>query len=162
MAAVTICSDFGAPPNKSLTLFLLFPHLFPMKWWDQMPWSSFSECWALSQLLHSPLSLSSTGFLAPLHFLPKGWCHLFKMAQYPWSCFSWGILIPPHSPPSLRGFSGPPSSVITSESHEKQRFRNQKKTWALYLSVFVFIYLRWILNRFLSLSVFIYTGILFL
>ena len=23
-----------------------------MKWWDQMPWSSFSECWALSQLFH--------------------------------------------------------------------------------------------------------------
>ena len=32
-------------PPKSLTLFPLFPHLFPMKWWDQMPWSSFSECW---------------------------------------------------------------------------------------------------------------------
>ena len=28
-----------------------------MKWWDRMPWSSFSECWALSQLFHSPLSL---------------------------------------------------------------------------------------------------------
>ena len=28
------------PPKKqSLTLFPLFPHLFPMKWWDQMPWS---------------------------------------------------------------------------------------------------------------------------
>ena len=26
-------------PPKSLTLFPLFPHLFPMKWWDQMPWS---------------------------------------------------------------------------------------------------------------------------
>ena len=25
-----------------------------MKWWDQMPWSSFSECWVLSQLFHSP------------------------------------------------------------------------------------------------------------
>ena len=25
-----------------------------MKWWDHMPWSSFSECWALSQ--HFPLS----------------------------------------------------------------------------------------------------------
>ena len=25
----------------------------PMKWWDQMPWSLFSECWALSQLFHS-------------------------------------------------------------------------------------------------------------
>ena len=32
--------------------------------------SSFSECWALSQLFHSPLSLSSRGFLVPLHFLP--------------------------------------------------------------------------------------------
>ena len=30
-----------------------------MKWWDQMPWSSFSECWALSQLFQSPLSLWS-------------------------------------------------------------------------------------------------------
>ena len=27
---------------KSKTLFPLFPHLFPMKWWDQKPWSSFS------------------------------------------------------------------------------------------------------------------------
>ena len=30
MAAVTICSDFGDQKN-SLTLFPLFPHLFPMK-----------------------------------------------------------------------------------------------------------------------------------
>ena len=43
-----------------------------MKWWDRMPWSSFSECWALSQLFHSPLSLSSRGFLVPLHFCHKG------------------------------------------------------------------------------------------
>ena len=34
------------------------------------PWSSFSECWALSQLFHSPLSLSSRGFLVPTHLLP--------------------------------------------------------------------------------------------
>ena len=34
-----------------------------------VPWSSFSECWALSQLFHSPLSLSSRGSLV-LHFLP--------------------------------------------------------------------------------------------
>ena len=32
-------------------------------------WSSFSECWVLSQLFHSPLSLSSRGSLV-LHFLP--------------------------------------------------------------------------------------------
>ena len=35
--AVTICIDFGAPKNKSLSLFPLFPHLFAMKRWDQMP-----------------------------------------------------------------------------------------------------------------------------
>ena len=29
------------------------------KWWDWMPWSLFFECWVLSQLFHSPLSLSS-------------------------------------------------------------------------------------------------------
>ena len=28
-----------------------------MKLWDRMPWSSFFECWVLSQLFHSPLSL---------------------------------------------------------------------------------------------------------
>ena len=55
MAAVTICSDFGAPPpKKKIWQFPLFTHLFPMKWWDQVPWSSFSECWVLSQLFHSP------------------------------------------------------------------------------------------------------------
>ena len=44
--------------------------LFPMKWWDQMPWSSLSECWALTQLFHFPLSRSSRGFFVPLHFMP--------------------------------------------------------------------------------------------
>ena len=39
MAAITICSDFGAPRPKSQPIFPLFPHLFAMKWWDQMPWS---------------------------------------------------------------------------------------------------------------------------
>ena len=31
MAAVTICSDFGAPQNK---VCHCFPYLFAMKWWD--------------------------------------------------------------------------------------------------------------------------------
>ena len=31
MAAVTICSDFGAQENKSLSLFPFSPHLFAMK-----------------------------------------------------------------------------------------------------------------------------------
>ena len=61
------CGGFVGPYWEK---FPLFTHLFAMKWWDRMPWSSFSECWALSQLFYSPLSLSSRGFLVPLHFLP--------------------------------------------------------------------------------------------
>ena len=30
---------FWSPPEWSLSLFPLFPHLFAMKWWHQMPWS---------------------------------------------------------------------------------------------------------------------------
>ena len=32
---------------KSVIFFLLFPHLFTMKWWDWMSWSSFFECWGV-------------------------------------------------------------------------------------------------------------------
>ena len=41
-------------PKKinSVTASIVF--LF-IKWWDWMPWSSFFECWVLSQLFHSPL-----------------------------------------------------------------------------------------------------------
>ena len=49
--------------KKSLSLFPMFPHLFAMKWWDQMPWSSCFECWALSQ----PFSLSSFTFIERLY-----------------------------------------------------------------------------------------------
>ena len=57
------------PKIKSDTVSIVSPSIC-MKWRDQMPWSSFSECWALSQLFHSPLSLSSRGSLVLLHFLP--------------------------------------------------------------------------------------------
>ena len=46
-----------------------FPHLFAMKLLDQMPWSYFSECWVLSQIFHSTLSLSLRGSFV-LCFLP--------------------------------------------------------------------------------------------
>ena len=57
-------------PKKIVSQFLLFPHLFAMRRWDWMPWYWFSECWVLSQLFNSPLSLSSRGSLVPLCFLP--------------------------------------------------------------------------------------------
>ena len=49
MAAITTCSDFGAPKNEVSHCF----HCFPI----YLPWTSFSECWVLSQLFHSPLLL---------------------------------------------------------------------------------------------------------
>ena len=88
MAAVTICSDFGAQKYKVWHCFHCFLIYFH-EVMGPMPWSSFSECWALSQLFRSPLLLSSRGFLAPLHFLPKGWCHL-PICGY-WY-FSWQTL----------------------------------------------------------------------
>ena len=42
-------------PKKIKPLFPLFLHLFATKWWDQMPWSLFFECWVLSQLFYCPL-----------------------------------------------------------------------------------------------------------
>ena len=37
--------------------------------WDQMPWSSFLECWVLRQVFYSSVSPSSRSSLVPLHFL---------------------------------------------------------------------------------------------
>ena len=54
-----------------------------------MPCSTFFECWVLSKLFHSPFSLSSGGFLVPLHFLPKGWCHLHTWGYWYFLLFSW-------------------------------------------------------------------------
>ena len=64
----SICSDFWVQENKVSHCFHCFPIYFP--WSDGTGCHDFSECWALSQLLHSPLSLSSRGFLVPLPFLP--------------------------------------------------------------------------------------------
>ena len=68
MVAVTIQPWFWSPPKQNLSLFPLFPYLFAMRWWDQMPWSLFFEYWVLSQVFHSPLSPSSKGSLVTLHF----------------------------------------------------------------------------------------------
>ena len=57
-------------PAKINSVNLSTFYLYGMKWWDWLPWSSFLECWVLSQFFHSPLSPSSRGSLVPLLF-----CH---------------------------------------------------------------------------------------
>ena len=48
-----------------------------MKWWDQMPWSSFSECWALSQLFQSPLKrLFSSSSLSAIRVVLSAYLRL--------------------------------------------------------------------------------------
>ena len=65
-----------------------------------MLWSSFFECWVLSQLVHSPLSPSSKGSLVPLCFLPLGWYHL-QIWDDILLIFLLVILIPACDSPSL-------------------------------------------------------------
>ena len=95
MAAVAIYSDFGAPQNKSLTLFPLFPHLFAMKWWDyKESWAPKNWCFwtvVLEKTLESPLDCKE---IQPVH--PKGdqsWVFIGRTdieAETP-------ILWPPHA-----------------------------------------------------------------
>jgi len=105
VAAVTICSDFGAQENKVSHCF----HFFRI----YLSWSDGTGCQdlcflnveLLSQLFCSPLSLSSRGSLVPSHFLPWGWCHLhiwgywyfswqlsFQFVLHPVWHFTWCIL----------------------------------------------------------------------
>ena len=82
MAAVTICSDFGAQENKACHCFRCFPIYLPwsdgtgcheMMGLDAM--ISVFQCWVSSQLFHS-ISLSSRGSLDPLHFVSSAYLRL--------------------------------------------------------------------------------------
>ena len=78
MAAVTICIDFGTQENKVCHCFHCFPICLPWRW-DQMPWSSFFECWVLSQVFTvfhthqealSAIRMVSSAYMRLLIFLP--------------------------------------------------------------------------------------------
>ena len=60
MAAVTTHRDFGVQKNKESVTVSIVSHLFSMKWWDQMQWSSFFE------YFKPALSLSSFTFIRSL------------------------------------------------------------------------------------------------
>ena len=80
------------PPQKVCHSFQFF-HLVAMKWWDWRPWSLFSECWTLSQLFHSPLSIASKGSVHLLQFLPYRWCRLHVWGYWYFSQQSWFQLV---------------------------------------------------------------------
>ena len=85
MAAVTICSDFGAQENKICNCL----HFCPSIWHEVMgPDAKILVFWKVSfkPAFHFPLSHSSRSSLVPLYFLPLKWYYL-----HIWSCwyFSW-------------------------------------------------------------------------
>ena len=55
---------------KSLTVFILSPYICHEVMGLEAMILTFSECWVLSQLFHSSLSILSRDSLVPLQFLP--------------------------------------------------------------------------------------------
>ena len=89
---------FWSPRKESLSLFPLFPHLLALKWRDQMPLSSFSECWVLSQLF----PLSSFTFIKRLFSSSSLSAIRMVSSMYPrLLIFHPAILIPPCALSSL-------------------------------------------------------------
>ena len=68
LISVIICSDFGTQANKVYHCFHCFP-IYCHEVMEQDAMMLALECWVLSQLFHSPLSLSSRGS-SVLSFLP--------------------------------------------------------------------------------------------
>ena len=85
----SLSAEILEPKKITSVTVSIFPHLFAMRWWDWMPWSSFFECCVLNQFFHSPLPPSLRGSLVLLHFLPLEWCHLHIRGYWYVSWQSW-------------------------------------------------------------------------
>ena len=70
MAAVTVCSDLGIQESKVCHCFISPFICHEVMGPDAMIF--IFECWVLSQIFHSPLSLSSRGSLVLFTFCNKG------------------------------------------------------------------------------------------
>ena len=62
-----------------------FPHLFAMKWWDQMPCCSFFEYWVLGQVFHSSFifikRLFSSSLLTVIKVVSSAYLRLLILLQ---------------------------------------------------------------------------------
>ena len=84
MAAVTICSDFGAQENKICHCFHFSPSIcHEVMGLDAMILAFWNLVfWVLNQLFHFSLSPSLRSSLVPFHFLSLEWYHL-----HIWGCW---------------------------------------------------------------------------
>ena len=88
MAAVTTCSDFGAPKLKSVTVSTVSPSICHEVMGSDAITLAF---WILNlkPAFCSPFSPSSRGFLVPLCFLSLEWYHLYIWGCWYFSQQSW-------------------------------------------------------------------------
>ena len=139
---------------KSLSLFSLFPHLFAMKWWDQMPlvfvfWMfSFKPAFSLSSFtfikrLFSSSSLSairvvSSAYLRLLIFLPlilipacasSSLVFLMMDSEYKLNKLS-DNMQPRHTPFPIWNQSVIPCLVLTVASWPSYRFLRRQMRWS--------------------------------
>ena len=75
----SLCEVF-LESKKNLSLFPLFPHLFAMKLWDQMPWTSFFSMVGLQRVRHNWATFT--------HFLKSGAFHPQRAVWLTPSCSS--------------------------------------------------------------------------
>ena len=68
----------------------MFPHLFVMKWWDWIPWSSLFECWVFKPAF----SLSSSTFIKRLFSSSLSAIRVVLSTYLRSLIFLLGILIP--------------------------------------------------------------------
>ena len=64
------------PKKINFVTVPLFLHLFAMNDDTECHNLNFLNTELYASLFHSPLSLSSSSSIVPLHFLTLGWCHL--------------------------------------------------------------------------------------
>ena len=137
-----------------------------MKWWDQMPWSSFSECWALSQLFHSPLTfikklfssllsairVVSSAYLMLLIFLPAilipacvSSIPVFRMMYSAYKLNKQGDNIQPWCAPfQIWNQSVVPCTFLTVASWPAYRFHRRQVRWSgVPISLWIFHSLLW-------------------
>ena len=97
-----------------------------MKWWDRMPWSLFSECWALSQLFYSPLfTFTKRLFSSSLSAI-----RVVSSAYLRWLIFLPAVSIPTCASSSPAFLMMYPASKLNKQGDNIQSWRTPFPIWS--------------------------------
>ena len=151
---------------KSVTISVISPSIYH-EGWDQMPWSSFSKCWALSQLFHSSFTFHKRLFnfssLSSIRVVSSAYLRLlifllavlipvyassspvFLMTYSAYKLNKQGDSIHPwHTPFPIWNQSVVPCPVLTVASWPAYRFLKRQVRWSgIPISLSIFQILLW-------------------